>query len=157
MVFQSQHKDAYYNNQLFENSVKTLEDDVLIRLNTYSSQFKDEISILEESIKHLRLNQLIKYDVNDLDMFIETVEKKREIAESISDQLKVVLGTLDFYATNQVEKPELVTIAAEVKIPLEKVTNKLAGYSKRTSSITGLYQIHFIEGKLKLTKIVVNY
>ena len=77
MVFQSQHKDAYYNNQLFGNSVKTLEDDVLIRLNTYSSQFKDEISILEESIKHLRLNQLIKYDVNDLDMFIETVEKKK--------------------------------------------------------------------------------
>lgn len=147
----------YYELGLFKLNSTKLKSEVLEPLKARPNEFKDEITIIEKSIVRLDANIYMEYKEDDLDKLIDDVEKKREKSKSISDQLKIVQTTLDFYANNKVEKPELIAISARAKKPLDDVTKKLSSFSERSSSITGLYEIEFIDGKLKLTKVVINY
>jgi hypothetical protein len=147
----------YYELGLFKLSSAKLKSEVLAPLQMRSNEFKDEIAIIEKSIARLDANIYMEYKENDLDKFIDDVEKKREKSKSISDQLKIVQSTLGFYVNNKVEKAELIAVSSKAIKPLDGVTQKLSTFSERSSSITGLYEIEFIDGNLKLTKVVINY
>ncbi len=147
----------YYELGLFMVSSTKLKSEVLASLKKRPNEFKDEIDIVEKNIARLDANIYMEYKENDLDQFIDDVEKKREKSKSISDQLKIVQTTLDFYVNNKVEKPELIAISSKAKKTLDGVTEKLSAFSERSSSIAGLYEIEFIDGNLKLTKVVINF
>lgn len=146
----------YYEIGLFKESAKELELKVLNILNNNSKEFESEIEILKENIYRLKDNIYIELKNNDLDKFVNDIEKKRGKSKSISDQLKIVLSTLDFYVSNKTDMPKLISPSKIAKNKLNEITNKLSAFSKHSSSITGLYQIEFFDKKLKLTKVIIN-
>lgn len=142
-----------YKVKVFEESYNLLNNKVIPPLNADAKTFKTEIETLKNVLNTLQTNINIDYQPLDPDALLLSVEKRRKLAKKLTTQLKNVSSTLSFYAENKVEKPILALPAKISNTSLSDVIKKLIAFSLRSSSVTGLYEIDYINGQLNLHKV----
>jgi hypothetical protein len=148
--------EVNYKVKAFEECSNFLENEVIPPLQKRKKSFKVEINILKCVSDTIKDNVAIDYDPLKPDGLLLNVEKRRNLAKKLITRLENVSNTLSFYADNKTKKPGLITPAQESRTALKKVIKKLAAFSLRSSSITGLYEIHYIDGHLNLYKVTYD-
>lgn len=145
-----------YTVNAFENSYKTIKNKVLLSLNDNKKIFKDEINTLTAVHKILKNKTTIKYEPLKPDALLSAVEERRKISRKLAIKLKNVSSTLDIYESSKPKEGNVILLAKNANVPLKNVIKEILGFSLRSSSVTGLYEIDFISGKLNLRKVVLE-
>jgi hypothetical protein len=96
---------------------------------------------------------LLSIRYNDPDKLISQLEGYRKQSATIINELTDVESILKIFAENPKLYPYDFKFALNANASLAEVISKLRGFSSRSSSIVGLYEIQFIEGKLTLRKV----
>ena len=124
---------------------------VFLQLNDNS--FINEIDLLNIEINKLSKLLTISYDQSKPDDLINELEEYRKKAGAIVNELSGVSSSLNSIVSNPTEFPHSYSYAIKAKNDLAKPISKLNGFSSRSASVVGLYEIDFIAGKLKLRKV----
>lgn len=145
-----------YKVDSFVKSVAILKGEVLPILANGASNFEYEIQLINEVVSFLESSSMIDYDPLKPDDFINEIEKRRKPAKQQANILKNVSTTLTIYENNGAEKPALILIAKSANDGIKPVIKMLNNFSLRNASIAGLYEISYINGKLNLSKVLID-
>jgi hypothetical protein len=145
-----------YKVKVFVGSSKSLEEMVLPILETKSTKFSYEIKSIKQVISVLKANEKIDYAPFDPDKLLTDVEKRRKIAKQQADILKNITTTLSVYSNNGAEEPSLILLAKNANAQLKPVMKSLLGFSLRSSSVNGLYEIGYTNGRINLKKVIIE-
>ncbi|MDH5573564.1 MAG: hypothetical protein OEY89_17500 [Gammaproteobacteria bacterium] len=115
--------------------------------------FSRELSILNSQATNLGQLSSIKYNTTKPDELISKLEEYRKSSVKVINELSGVNSTLEIYSSNPKVYPNDFSYAMNAKQNLADLIKKLKGFSSRSSSIVGLYEIEFIDGSLKLKKV----
>ncbi|MCD4811238.1 hypothetical protein K8R14_01355 [bacterium] len=119
--------------------------------------FDREISILKAQIGELENITVITYPSKEPLKLIEELEKYRKLSGNINNELKSVNAALSIYSSNPSIFKDDYNYALQAKPHLEEAIELLAGFSSRSTSVTGLYEIDFIRGTGNLMLRKVSY
>lgn len=125
-------------------------------LSEEPSIFKHQISSLKASLNTIKANVKVGYRKLKPAVFLKTVEERRTLAKAVTVDLNNVSASLSVYADNAAKAPNLVLPAKRTNTKLDKAVTLLSAFSLRSSSVTGLYEINYINGRLQLNKIVLD-
>lgn len=145
-----------YNVKAFVEGADSLKQKVLPILSKEKSKLSYEIDLVNQSIAILQKNQTIDYQPLDPDALLNAVEEKRKLSKRQAEILKNVSATLDVYASNDAEDAGLILIAKSSNDELKSVIKSLLAFSLRSSSVNGLYEIQYLNGRLSLRKVVLE-
>ena len=149
-----QSEENKYDVVIVIDAIKKITDNVIDALSKASPGIFDrEISILNAQITKLCKITSIKYHIDNPDKFISELEEYRKLSGKVSNELVGVNSALAIYADNPKIYPSAFKFALDAKKKLAEVIKKLRGFSSRSSSVIGLYEIEFINGNLKLRKV----
>ena len=115
-----------------------------------------ELSILRQQVTNLEKISSITYDIQKPDDLISKLEEYRKLCGKSVDELTGVKAALEVFSSNPKVYPKDFNYALNAKNNLEEPIKKLKGFSSRSSSVVGLYEIEFINGKLTLRKVTME-
>jgi hypothetical protein len=144
-----------YDVVIVIDAIKELTDNVIGTLSSSPTTgvYVRELSILNKQVTELSKLSSIKYSSGKPDDLISQLEEYRKLSGKVINELSGVSSTLAIYADNPKIYPNDFKFALDAKKKLADVIKKLRGFSSRSSSVVGLYEIEFINGNLKLRKV----
>lgn len=145
-----------YKVKSFIDSAEILTNDVIKTLKKENNDFKHQISSLKKVLTTIKNNTEVDYRTLNPDVLLKEVEKRRKLAKVLTTDLNNVSSSLAIYANNEADKPDLVLVAKEANTKLANAIKLLSAFSLRSSSVTGLYEINYINGRLQLNKVVLD-
>lgn len=146
-----------YDVVIVKDAIETLKK-VIATLASAPSKgiYAREISILKREVSSLEKISSIHYDTQMPDDLISKLEQYRKLTEKSVDELSGVKVALEVYSVNPNAYPRDFSYALEAKTSLDEPIRKLKGFSSRSASVVGLYEIEFISGKLALRKVTLE-
>lgn len=150
-------KDApiNYNVKVFMEAVAVIKNEVLPILKKAASNLSYEIETTSKVASILEQNTKINFEPDNPDALLQAVEVRRKLARTQVEILSNVSSTLAIYAENKAEKPEIILIAKNANEKLNFVMMSLSKFSVRSSSVDGLYEINYINGRVNLRKVTL--
>lgn len=145
-----------YKVKSFVDSAVILETYVIKTLKKEATDFKHQITSLKDVLTTIQRNTEVDYKTLNPDVLLKEVEKRRKLAKVLVTDLNNVSSSLAIYANNEAKKPNLVLVAKKANTKLAKAVKLLSAFSLRSSSVTGLYEINYINGRLQLNKVVLD-
>lgn len=145
-----------YDVVILVEAIAAIRDEVVGELGKAANngaRYQTEIETLNKQVDELASMGTIEYPVNNPDKLIAGIEEYRKRTVKVINELSSVKTVLNIYAENPKLYPDDFKFALDARDKLTEVITSLRGFSSRSSSIVGLYEIQFIDGKLQLRKV----
>jgi hypothetical protein len=116
--------------------------------------FANPLSRLNLQIEILLRFATIKYPDGELEILIAKLEDYKKKTEEVVSQLKSISGVLKTIGDDSKTFPKDFMFAIEANEGLTAAIKKLKNFYNHAETVTGLYEIEYVNGELSLRKVI---